>query len=76
VNEKILTFGEGLDFFHQQEYGKRTIKADYDMHLPQIWNSLKSRYVNEGRALSPLSPLFVYFDFQTIKQVEIHKINL
>jgi hypothetical protein len=34
VNEKILTFGEGLDFFDQQEYGKRTIKADYDMHLP------------------------------------------
>jgi hypothetical protein len=41
VNEKILTFGEGLDFFDQQEYGKRTIKADYDMHLPQIWDSQK-----------------------------------
>jgi hypothetical protein len=49
------------------------IKADYDMHLPQIWNSLKSRYVNEGRTLPPPSPLFVHFDSQTIQQVEIHK---
>jgi hypothetical protein len=76
VNEKILPFGEGLDFFYQQEYRKRTIKADYDMHLTQIWNSLKSRYVDEGWTLSPPSPLFVQFDSHTIKQAEIHKINL
>jgi hypothetical protein len=76
VNEKILTIGEGLDFFYQQEYRKLTIKADYDTHLPQIWNSLKSSYVNEGGVPSLPPPLFVHFDSQTIKQVEIHKINL
>jgi hypothetical protein len=75
MNEKVLTFAERLDFFYEQEYGKYRIEADSDMYLLQIWNSLKSRHVNEGRTLSPPPPLFIHFDLQTIKQVEIHKIN-
>jgi hypothetical protein len=48
VNEIVLAFPEGLDFFCRHEFGRAMQDANYDISYRRIWDHLKMNSVDDG----------------------------